>query len=64
VGAPRVLARQSKNGSTFLEGDMPLPADLAPGEYAIRLVTWDGAAGPTKPTASYWSELKIPIGEP
>jgi VWFA-related protein len=64
VSAPRVLSRQSKNGSTFLEGDMPLPADLAPGEYAIRLVTWDGAIGPSKPTASYWSELKILNGEP
>ena len=45
--------------ATPIEGEMPLPVDVPPGEYAIRLITWDRGAGPSKPTGNYWSPLKV-----
>jgi hypothetical protein len=59
MGAPRSLSHKSDNGAIRLEGTIPVPAELQPGEYAIRLITWDGDAGPSKPTGNYWSTLRV-----
>ena len=59
IGAPRSLIRKLDRGGSYLEGAMPVPAVLAAGEYAIRLITWDAGAGASKPTGNYWSTLRV-----
>lgn len=59
LGSPRHLSRKSDRGGNYLEGSMPVPADLPAGEYAIRLITWDAGPDASKPTANYWSTVRV-----
>jgi hypothetical protein len=59
-GSPQPVANEGKPGKNYLTGDLPLPKDLVPGDYSIRLLTWDKAGGgPARPTATYWSDVTI-----
>jgi len=59
MGSPQFLSRKSDRGANYLEGAIPVPVDLPPGEYAIRMTTWDSGGGPSKPTGNSWTTLKI-----
>ncbi|HZL56037.1 MAG TPA: hypothetical protein VFC21_03085, partial [Bryobacteraceae bacterium] len=59
MGSPQFLSHKSDHGANYLEGAIPVPVDLPPGEYAIRMTTWDSGGGPSKPTGNSWTTLKI-----
>jgi VWFA-related protein len=62
VGPPKSLALETSAGRYIFKGEIGIPANLTPGEYAIRFVASSATADSKKPIGLYWTRLRI-LGE-
>jgi len=56
---PTAAHFMNRDGRLFLAGTLAIPRDLAAGNYAMEIVTYDRIAAPKKQAAEQWADLTV-----